>query len=146
MLPLRFRPALAAALMVLAACTDSSAPAASPRLSLAVGSIDPGAITEAVVTVTEIDLVGDSGVVMLRNTPVTADLRALADSTGSWVQDATIPSGAYHQLRFVISGGYVSVDNGDGTTSLYASAAVYAGLPPGATVTGDLQMPSYGQS
>jgi hypothetical protein len=57
-----------------------------------------------------------------------------------------VPAGTYGQLRFVITGGYIEVDNGDGTTSIYASSPTYAGLPSGATVAGPLQMPSFATS
>jgi hypothetical protein len=49
-------------------------------------------------------------------------------------------------LRFVITGGYVEVANPEGGTSIYASSPDYAGLPAGATVTGELQMPSLAES
>jgi hypothetical protein len=38
------------------------------------------------------------------------------------------------------------VDNGDGTSSIYASSPTYSGLPAGAAVAGTLQMPSLAQS
>jgi hypothetical protein len=62
------------------------------------------------------------------------------------VADAVVPSGTYNQLRFVITGAYVEVENEDGSTSIYASSADYEGLPDGAVVAGTLQMPSFSQS
>ena len=36
----------------------------------------------------------------------------------------------------MITGAYIAVDNGDGSTSIYASSPDYAGLPSGAVVSG----------
>jgi hypothetical protein len=88
----------------------------------------------------------EGGRVILRDTPITTDLLTLANSTAELVKDATLPAGTYSQLRFVISGGYVEVENADGSTSIYASSPTYEGLPAGAKVAGSLQMPSFAQS
>lgn len=133
------------ALGTLGACSDSSTSSGTARISLLLTDA-PGDIKAAVVTISEIDLQGSGGTHVLMNTPVTTDLLTLAGSTAQLVKDAVVPAGTYAQLRFVITGGYVEVDNGDGTTSIYASSPNYAGLPSGATVAGTLQMPSYGQS
>jgi hypothetical protein len=109
----------------------------------------PGDFVKAVVTISSIYVQpgdGENGRVVLRSTPVTTDLLTLANSTSELVKDATLPAGTYSQLRFVITGGYVEVDNGDGTTSIYASSPDYEGLPADAQVAGSLQMPSYAQS
>ena len=112
----------------------------------------PGDVKTAVVTISQIDLQGGesdddaSGRVILRDTPVTTDLLTLVDSTTPLVKDVAIPAGTYSQLRFVITGAYIEVDNGDGTSSIYASSPTYAGLPSGATVKGNLQTPSYSSS
>jgi hypothetical protein len=113
----------------------------------------PGDFKKAVVTISEVHLQGgddgkdgDSGRVVLMNTPVTTDLLTLANDTSTLVKDAVVPEGKYSELRFVITGGYVEVENSDGTTSIYASSDDYAGLPAGAKVAGKLQMPSLGTS
>jgi hypothetical protein len=109
----------------------------------------PGDFVKAVVTISSIYVQpgdGQNGRVELLSTPVTTDLLTLANSTSELVKDATLPAGSYSQLRFVITGGYVEVDDGDGTTSIYASSPDYEGLPAGAQVAGSLQMPSYAQS
>jgi hypothetical protein len=105
-----------------------------------------GDFKAAVVTIDEIYLQGDNGRVVLSTTKTTTNLITLANDTSTLVQDAVVPEGTYGELRFVISGGYVEVENEDGTTSIYASSANYAGLPAGAKVAGDLQMPSFAQS
>src|SRR5688572_19269788 len=110
----------------------------------------PGDVKTAMVTISQVYLQGDgedaSGRVILRDTPVTTDLLTLANSTADLVKDATVPAGSYGQLRFVITGGYIEVENDDGSSSIYASSPDYAGLPSGATVAGPLQMPSYASS
>jgi hypothetical protein len=105
----------------------------------------PGDIHAAVVTISEVNLAGSGGVV-LRDDPVTVDLLTLAATTMDLVADVTVPSGTYSQLRFVITGAYIEVENEDGSTSIYASSPDYEGLPDGTTVAGTLQMPSFGQS
>jgi hypothetical protein len=79
--------------------------------------------------------------VTLRDQPVTQDLRQLASATATLVSDALIPAGHYSQLRFVISGGYITVqDQG------VFSTPNYPGLPAGTSVAGELRMPSYAES
>lgn len=105
----------------------------------------PGDFHAAVVTISEVNLAGSGGVT-LRDDPVTVDLLTLANTTMDLVADAVVPSGSYGQLRFVITGGYIEVENEDGSTSIYASSPDYEGLPDGAVVAGPLQMPSFDQS
>jgi hypothetical protein len=107
-----------------------------------------GDIKAAVVTISEIYLVGsgDQAHVTLTSTPVTTNLLDLANSTKTLVDAQDVTDGTYSELRFVITGGYVEVENDDGSTSIYASSSDYAGLPAGAAVAGQLQMPSLGQS
>jgi len=136
---------IAAALCApLVGCNDTTAHA--PRVSLLLTDA-PGDVQHAVVTISEIYLQGGSGErVVLMDTPVTTDLVTLANKTSELVKDMTVPAGTYSQLRFVVTGGYVEVDDGNGGSSIYASSPTYEGLPAGATVAGDLQMPSYAQS
>ncbi|HEX6992118.1 MAG TPA: DUF4382 domain-containing protein, partial [Gemmatimonadales bacterium] len=90
-----------------------------------------GGINAAVVTVSEVYLVGsgDESHVSLTTTPVTVNLVDLANSTHTLVDGKDIANGAYTELRFVITGGYVEVANPEGGTSIYASSPDYAGLP-----------------
>jgi hypothetical protein len=126
------------------ACSDSNGPSTG-RLTLLLKDA-PGDILAAVVTIDEINLQGTGGKTVLRSDPVTTDLLTLAAGVDTLIEDAVVTAGTYSQLRFVISGAYIEVDNGDGTSSIYASSPNYAGLPPGATVAGHLQMPSLSQS
>jgi hypothetical protein len=137
------------ALAIVSACAEPTR-AANGKITVLLTDA-PGDIKTAVVTISQIYLQGGetddaSSRVILRDTPATADLLRLRDSIAELVKDATIPAGTYSQLRFVITGGYIEVDNGDGTTSIFASSPTYAGLPAGATVNGSLQMPSYSTS
>lgn len=135
---------LGAAALALASCGDSSGPSGESRLSLLLTDA-PGDVLAAVVTIEEIYLQGEDGRVVLRDDPVTTNLLELANDTYLLVDDAPVPAGTYGQLRFVVSGGYVEVEQ-DGGSAFYASSPDYEGLPDGATVSGELRMPSFGQS
>lgn len=106
----------------------------------------PADFKAAVVTITEIDLVGSGGTVVLSTTKTTTNLLTLANDAAQLVDSAVVPSGTYTQLRFVITGGYVEVVQPDGSTIIYASSPNYEGLPEGAVVGGTLRMPSYAES
>lgn len=105
----------------------------------------PGDLKTAVVTISEIDLVGSGGVIVLSNTEVTTDLLTLKNHLATLVQDAIVPSGTYSQLRFVITGAYIEVEQPDETFVIYATPG-YDELPPGADVGGTLKTPSYAES
>src|SRR6266568_197083 len=106
----------------------------------------PGDFNAAVVTITEIDLVGSGGTTVLGTTKTTTNLLTLANDTAKLVNDTVVPSGTYTQLRFVITGAYVEVAQSSGGSLIYASSSDYEGLPAGAQVAGTLQMPSLAQS
>jgi autotransporter translocation and assembly factor TamB len=144
---LRAAALLAAFALPALGCSDDNSP--SGTTSLTVNMTDAaGDIKAAVVTISEIYLVGsgDQAHVTLTSTPVTTNLLDLANSTKTLVDAQDVTDGTYSELRFVITGGYVEVENDDGSTSIYASSSDYAGLPAGAAVAGQLQMPSLGQS
>lgn len=142
----RFVAALALASTV--ACGDGTS-ADTGRISVLLTDA-PGDFKKAVVTIDRIYLQGSADEngdrIVLREDDVTTDLLTLANSTAALVEDAVVPSGSYQQLRFVITGGYIEVENADGSTSIYATSPDYAGLPAGAQVAGELQMPSYASS
>jgi len=114
----------------------------------------PGDIRTAVVTIDRVylqrsadqDDTDSDDRVVLREDDFTTNLIDLANTTAELVKDADVPAGRYHQLRFVISGAFIEVENDDGSTSIFASSPNYPGLPAGAVVTGELQMPSLAQS
>ncbi len=135
----------ALAVLALAGCSDSSGPGGTTSLTIKLKDA-PGDLQKAVVTITEIDLVGSGGVQVLMQTPATVDLLRLADTTATLLQDAQVPSGTYTELRFKISGACIVVDNGTQTPSIYATAGYDAATQCGGAATGTLQSPSYAQS
>jgi hypothetical protein len=135
--------AVAIALGTFSACSESTG-VGSGKISILLTDA-PGDVKAAVVTISQIYLQG-SGRVVLRDEPVTVDLLTLSGSTATLVDEAIVPAGTYSQLRFVITDAYIEVENVGGTTSIYASSPNYAGLPPGAYVAGELQLPSFAQS
>jgi hypothetical protein len=134
----------------LAACSDSSTGSDTGRLSIKLTDA-PGDVRAAVVTIDRVYLQGsddegdDGSRVILRDTPVTVDLLELRDTIADLVEDAIVPSGTYHQLRFVISGAYIEVENADGSSSWYATPG-YDALPAGVTATAELKTPSWDAS
>jgi hypothetical protein len=124
------------ALGTIASCGGATTAGGAPRFSVRLTDA-PGDVQAAVVTIAEIDLQGSHGSTVLMNTPVTTDLTTLAGTTTELVSGAVVPPGTYAQLRFVITGAYIKVDNGDGTSSIYASSPDYAGLPSGAHDAGN---------
>lgn len=141
-----FRAGIAVVALVvagLAACEDTSG-TDTTRLTILLTDA-PGDVLEAVVTISEIYLQGDDdagGRVMLRSEPATTDLLTLVDDVATLVDDVDVPSGVYAQLRFVIEGAYLKIDETDGPV-VYATPD-YAEAPP--EVDGDLLCPSCGQS
>ncbi|WP_224240798.1 DUF4382 domain-containing protein [Hyalangium gracile] len=108
----------------------------------------PGDFKRAVVTISEVELLGEgeNNRVVLLKEPKTTDLLTLANDTADLVKDAVVPEGTYKELRFVITGAFIEVEEEDGSTKIYASSPNYQGLPASASVAGELHMPSYGQS
>ncbi|HET7274835.1 MAG TPA: DUF4382 domain-containing protein [Longimicrobiaceae bacterium] len=144
-------PALAGAL-VLGACDENAVEPGDDTSNVSVLLTDaPGDFEAAVVTITDIYFQPGQEedaqrVYLLQDASVTTNLLTLANDALELVDDKSIPAGTYQQLRFVISGGYLAVENDEGGIDIYASSADYEGLPAGAEVTGTLQMPSFGQS
>ena len=141
------------ALVALAACSDASGPD-SARLSILLTDA-PGDVLEAVVTIEQIYLQGGSADadeeapegarLNLLAEPVTVDLLTLVDEWMTLIEGAEIPAGTYGQLRFVVSGAYLRVEEAEGER-IYATSSDYAGLPDDAEVGGDLIAPSFAHS
>jgi Domain of unknown function (DUF4382) len=129
-----------ASALALGGCSDSQGPGTA-RFSVKLTDA-PGPFRSAKVTISEVYLQGSGGKTNLSSTPTTVSLLELQNATLDLVKDAEIPTGTYNQLRIVITGGYVELQDG----SIFASTPDYEGLPSGAVVTGQLQMPSLGQS
>lgn len=140
------------AILAVSACSDSSGPEGEARLSVLLTDA-PGDVLEAVVTIEQIYLQGgdnegeaeEGGRFNLLTEPVTVDLLTLVDEWMPLIEDAEIPDGQYGQLRFVISGAYLRIEE-DGGNRIFATSADYAGLPDGAEVEGTLQTPSFAHS
>ncbi|RKG93283.1 DUF4382 domain-containing protein [Corallococcus terminator] len=132
--------------LLLAACGEDKA-----RVTLKLTDAPGDGIEKAVVTISKVYLKGSvegeegKGDVVLLSEPVTTDLLTLANDTADLVTDAEVPAGTYKELRFVITGGYIQVKQ-DGQSRIFATSANYEGLPEGAQVDGDLQMPSASSS
>ena len=128
------------------ACDNNNDPGESTQVRVLLTDA-PGDVQAAVVTISEVYLQGGGeGRVTLRDDEFTTDLLTLADDTEILVDGEDVPNGTYGQLRFVITGAYIQVDDGDETESIYATSEAYTGLPVGATVDGVLQTPSFDES
>lgn len=125
------------------ACADGTGNGGTTSLSVRLTDA-PGDVVAAVVTISEIYLQGEGRTVLL-DQPVTTDLLTLTNDVLTLVDGVDVPEGRYQELRFVITGGYLEVEE-NGGTAIYASSPDYAGLPAGAVPAGGLQMPSYGAS
>jgi hypothetical protein len=93
----------------LSGCGESAGPGTT-QLSILLKDA-PSGVTSAVVTISQINLQGENGRVVLSDQETTTDLLTLANDTETLVQDAVVPSGTYSQLRFVITGAYLEVQD-----------------------------------
>src|SRR5262245_23052077 len=91
-------------------CGDSQAPGTalySVKLTDAAGPFKA-----ATVTISEVYLQGSGGKTTLSSTPTTVNLLDLQNATLDLVKDAQIPTGSYTELRLVISGAYIELQDG----------------------------------
>lgn len=128
---------------LLTAC-DSGDPNGTSRMTVLLTDAE-GDVTQAVVTVERIELVGGAGgVQVLSETAWTGDLTDLTNDFVTLVSDAVIPVGTYSQLRVIVSEACLGVETADGPDDVFTS--------PDATVVcegnpaGELQLPSYAQT
>ena len=135
--------ALVLAIAALAACEGQS-PTGTTSFSVMLKDA-PGDVQKAVVTISEVSLVGSGGVQVLNQTPTTVDLLTLAATAITLVQGVEVPSGSYSQLRFKITGACLAVDDGSGGSAVYATTG-YDATPCGTAAPGTLQAPSYAES
>ena len=107
----------------------------------------PGDYKRAVVTISEVELLGDgeNNRVVLLNQGEDHRSHHPGERHRGPREGRRRPRGTY-RLRFVITGAFIEVDDGNGGTKICASSPTYEGLPEGAQVAGSLQMPSYGTS
>ena len=137
------RAALVLAIAALASC-NSQSPNGTTSFSVMLKDA-PGDVQHAVVTISEVDLVGSGGVQVLSQTPTTVELLTLAASTTTLVQDVEVPSGTYHELRFKITGACLAVDDGNGGSTVYTTTG-YDATPCGTAAPETLQAPSFAES
>jgi hypothetical protein len=138
---------IALALLSTRCAEQPAAPRAGGPATLSIHLTDaPGDVQAAVVTISQVYLQGAGGRIVLRNTPYTVDLVTLATTSTVLLEGVEVPEGTYEQLRFVVTGAYLEVEEEGGATRIYASTPDYAELPPDAVVGGELRMPSLAQS
>ena len=143
--------AIALATLSLGACDENPTGAEAGSLSLLLTDA-PGDFHTAIVTIESIELLrGDDAEddstdednrIIVMDEPWTGDLLELSNDIDSLVSDFAIPGGSYSQLRFIISGGCIEVENDDESTTVYASE----GYTECGAADGDLQMPSFASS
>src|SRR5262245_36571338 len=95
--------------LLMGGCSGSES---TGRLSIMLTDAPAAAdIRAAVVTIDQVYLqseaTGDR--IVLREQPFTTDLLTLSSDVATLVESATVPAGSYEQLRFVVSGAYISV-------------------------------------
>ncbi len=112
----------ALAALGLAGCGDSQGPSGTTSLSVVLKDA-PGDLQKAVVTISEIDLVGSGGVQVLMRAPTTTDLLTLATPTATLVQGAEGTSVTNTELRFKITGACLAVDTTPPARLIYARPA-----------------------
>lgn len=137
--------ALCGAGLALTACGDSTG-VSQGSLSILLTDA-PGDFHQAIVTIDRIELAGqgdseDGPGTVLTDTPVTTDLLTLSNDVITLVEDFTLPTGTYAQLRFIISEACIVVEGEGEETSTYASS----GFDECGPADGPLQMPSFSQT
>jgi hypothetical protein len=132
--------------LITVGCDNFSGPGGSGRGFTLLLTDAPGDFEAAVVTISEVYLQGQGGRTVLVDEPVTYDLLELRSNIATLVQGLDVPEGSYQELRLVIDGAYIEVEQAGGGSKIYASSPDYEGLPDGAQVSGQLHMPSMGAS
>jgi len=131
----------------LAACQDTVGIETTPLTVVLTDA--PGDVLEARVTISAIYLQGGSdpvtgsGPVTLLSEPFTTDLLTLASDFATMVDGLEVPSGTYEQLRFVVDGAFLRVEDDAGAERVWATPG-YSEAP--AQVDGTLMCPSCSQS
>lgn len=129
----------------LGAC-DSTEPQGTTRLSVVLTDAE-GDVTQAVVKIDRLELVGGSGgPLLLDDGGWIGDLTLLTNGFVDLVQDAVIPQGSYAQLRVVISEACIGVDAGEGVPDDVYMSAGALDVECDGTEAGELQMPSLSET
>jgi hypothetical protein len=136
--------------LALPGCGESTDPAGETSLSILLTDL-PGDVSQAVVMIEDVLLVGGAGgpiSLMTADEPWVGDLTDLENEFDQLVGGFVVPQGSYEQLRLIIPEGCIGVET-EGETD--ETDEVY--LSPGATTvdclgtpTGTLQMPSLAET
>lgn len=149
---LRKLGALALALALPLAACDSDGVTTGEMGEVTVLLTDaPGNFSQAVVTISGIYLQGtpgdDAGRVWLleegEDDPVTTDLLTLRNDILELATNVEVPTGTYAQLRIIITGAFIEVEEEDDVSRIFATQD-YEEAPD--EVDGTLQMPSFAQT
>lgn len=133
---------VASALAVLGCDKGQGTTTGTGRLQVALTDAPGDGIQAAVVAISEVYLMGENGRLVISDRPMTIDLVALSNSSQTIV-DAVVPAGSYSELRFVIDGAYVEMQEADGI-AVYATPGFEE--EAGGVIAGELKTPSWGAS
>ncbi len=103
---------------------------------------DPGDVTTAIVAIERIELAGGGPPLVVMDTPTKADLTALSNDVVTLVSNAVVPTGRYSQLRLIIPGGCIEVEEDGGGSKVYSSD----GFDDCGVADGPLRMPSFDET
>ncbi len=132
------------AVAVLAAC-GSTEPNGMGSMSILLTD-DPGDVTQAVVKIDRIEIVGGSGgPEVMTDGEWIGDLTELTNDFVTLVDDFVLEQGTYSQLRLVISEACIGVDTGEGPDDVFVSAGA-SDVECEGTEVGELQMPSFAET
>jgi len=135
---------LAIGTLALSGC-ESGGAGGDSTLTLELTDAPGDDIAKAIVQIDEIYLQSETeGRLVLRDSPITVDLVELRNDTRTLVDAVVVPEGTYAQLRFVISGAAIEVDDGAHAPTWYVTAGDEH-LAEG-NVTGELKTPSWDAS
>lgn len=123
------------------ACGDGTGVGEPGLLSLYLTDAE-GDVTQAVVTIDRVEIVGEGGVTVLLDEPFTTDLLTLASDFATLVDEVVLEGGVYTQLRFIIPEACIAVEQADMSTLVYASN----GFENCGAADGALQLPSYDET
>lgn len=120
------------------ACDDGTSVGEPGLVSLLLTDAE-GDVTQAIVTIERVEIVGDGGVTVLLDEPFTTDLLTLSNDFATLVDEVVLEGGTYTQLRFIIPEACIAVEQADQSTLVYASD----GFDDCGPADGDLQLPSF---
>ena len=124
---------------------DSTEPQGTSRLSVLLTDAQ-GEVTQAVVKIDRLELVGGSGgPLLLDDSGWIGDLTELENHFVGLVEDVVIPNGSYSQLRVVISEACIGVEAGEGVDDDVYESQGSDMICEGAEA-GELHMPSLSQT